>query len=145
MSAEMSGVRGNGTEMQNFRNLQVWHRAHNLTLHSYKSTVSFPKGELFGLVSQIRRASASIGANIAEGCGRQGNPELVRFLQIGMGSASELEYHFLLARDLGFLRPEEHRKLEREVDELKRMLSSLINSLRGRKNAGPEGTEKLTN
>ena len=136
--------------MQDFRNLQVWGRAHNLTLHSYDVTTPSPKGmfpqdELFGLISQIRRASSSIGANIAEGCGRDGNAELVRFLQIGMGSANELEYHFLLARDLGYLRADEYRKLNSEVCEVKRMLSSLINSLRVCKMPRNSGTDKLTN
>ena len=131
--------------MQNFRNLQVWSRAHSLTLHSYRATITFPKGELFGLVSQIRRASASIGANIAEGCGRDGNPELVRFLQIAMGSANELEYHFLLGHDLGFFRVGEYRKLNSEVCEVKRMLSSLISSLRVKKSPRTVETDKLTN
>src|SRR6476469_4916796 len=97
--------------MQNFRNLDVWRYSHALTLHSYRTTAmpNFPKSELFGLVSQIRRAAASIGANIAEGCGRYGNPELARFLQIAMGSASELEYHFLLAKDLEMLAEAEYK------------------------------------
>jgi four helix bundle protein len=86
--------------------------------------------ERFGLVSQARRAAASIGANIAEGCGRRGDAELSRFLQIAMGSASELEYHLLLARDLDFLREVEYESLQYEVAEVKKMLSSFINSLR---------------
>ena len=115
--------------MQNFRNLDVGTYAHGLTLHSYRATAGFPKAELFGLVSQIRRAAASIGANIAEGCGRYGNPELVRFLQIAMGSASELEYHFLLAKDLGMLTEAEYRRLNAETIRVKKMLSGLINGL----------------
>ncbi len=87
--------------MKNFRDLQVWQKAHSLTLNSYKATAQFPREELYGLVSQIRFCSASIAANIAEGCGRRGNGEFHRFLQIATGSASELEYHFLLSRDLG--------------------------------------------
>lgn len=83
--------------MQDFRNLKVWGKAHTVTLHVYRRTSTFPKHEMFGLTSQMRRAAASIGANIAEGCGREGNAELCRFMQIGMGSASELEYHLLLA------------------------------------------------
>jgi len=97
--------------MKDFRNLQVWERAHQLTLTVYKMTANFPAEERFGLTSQIRRCSASIGANIAEGCGKRGNGEFQRFLQIASGSASELDYHLLLARDLGFLRDEEYRKL----------------------------------
>jgi len=86
--------------MKDFRELKVWGKAHEMTLACYKFTADFPKGELFGLTSQIRRCGASIPANIAEGCGRLGNTELHRFLQIACGSASELEYHFLLAEIL---------------------------------------------
>lgn len=78
--------------MRDFRELKVWQKSHQLTLAIYKATVKFPKDEMYGLTSQIRRASASIAANIAEGCGRNGEAELGRFLQIAMGSASELEY-----------------------------------------------------
>lgn len=89
--------------MRDFREIKVWHKAHGLTLDIYRSTAIFPREELYGLTSQLRRASSSIPANIAEGCGRGGNAELARFLQIGMGSASELEYHILLAHDLTYL------------------------------------------
>jgi four helix bundle protein len=81
--------------MKDFRDLKVWGKAHELALSCYSATSPFPKQEMFGLTSQIRRASSSIPANIAEGCGRRGNGELHRFLQIAMGSASELEYHLL--------------------------------------------------
>jgi four helix bundle protein len=120
--------------MQNFRNLDVWRYSHALTLHSYRATArpTFPKSELFGLVSQIRRAAASVGANIAEGCGRYGNPELARFLQIAMGSASELEYHFLLAKDLGMLAESEYKLLNDEATRVKKMLSAFINGLNTR-------------
>ncbi|HEY7404562.1 MAG TPA: four helix bundle protein [Candidatus Angelobacter sp.] len=89
--------------MKDFRELKVWEKAHRLTLLAYKLTEGFPRHELFGLASQVRRCSSSIPANIAEGCGRLGNSEFHRFLQIACGSISELEYHFLLSRDLGFL------------------------------------------
>ena len=89
--------------MQSFRNLKVWEKAHALTLDIYRASESFPRSEIYGLTSQLRRSSASIGANIAEGCGRRGDLELGRFVQIAMGSASEVEYHLLLARDLAFL------------------------------------------
>jgi four helix bundle protein len=115
--------------MQNFRNLDVWGKAHKLTIDVYRATAMFPKSELYGLTSQMRRASASIGANIAEGCGRRGNTELGRFLHIAMGSASELEYQLLLARDLQMLSDPEHRRLDVLVTELKRMLSRLIKSM----------------
>jgi len=108
--------------MQDFRSLQVWGKGHQLTLAVYKATAraSFPKEELYGLPSQIRRASASIPANIAEGGGRSGKAELGRFLQVSMGSASELEYHPLLAHDLGFLRDREYEQLRSQAVEVKR-------------------------
>jgi four helix bundle protein len=111
--------------MKDFRDLKVWGKAHSLTLACYQATESFPKQETFGLVSQIRRSASSIAANIAEGCGRRGNGELHRFLQVAAGSASELEYHLLLARDLNFLNVAHHENLQAQVEEVKRMLSSL--------------------
>ncbi len=116
--------------MQNFKSLKVWEKSHELTLAVYKATANFPKDELYGLTSQIRRACASIPANIAEGCGRTGKAELARFLQVAMGSASKLEYHLLLAHDLGLLRDGEYKLLENQAVELKRMLSSFISKLR---------------
>jgi len=101
-----------------------------LTLDIYRYSKAFPRDEVYGLTSQTRRSSASIGANIAEGCCRKGDSELGRFLQIAMGSASELEYHLLLARDLDFLNSPDYQRLELEVVEVKRMLSSLIRKLR---------------
>jgi len=94
--------------MKDFRDLKVWEKAHALVLECYEATKPFPREEIFGLVSQIRRAAASIPANIAEGCGRRGNAELHRFLQMAMGSANEVEYHLLLSKDLGYLKPENH-------------------------------------
>jgi len=87
-------------------------------LAGYRKTARFPREEIYGLTSQIRRCSASIAANIAEGCGKRGNNEFQRFLRIATGSASELEYHFLLAKDLGFLADEEYRQLVRSVVEV---------------------------
>jgi four helix bundle protein len=83
--------------MQDFRDLRVWVLAHEVTLAVYRITAAFPREELFGLTSQIRRSAASIPANLAEGCGRNGNAEFARFCSIAMGSASELDYHLLLA------------------------------------------------
>ena len=112
--------------MKDFRDLKVWHKAHHVALACYTLTRSFPRDEIFGLVSQIRRCGASIAANIAEGCGRRGNAELHRFLQIAMGSASELEYHLLLSKDLSYLKDDMHNKMQAQVEEVKRMLASLI-------------------
>src|SRR3990172_10259541 len=97
--------------MRDFRELQVWEKSHQLALAVYKLTVTFPKDELYGLTSQIRRACVSIAANIAEGCGRSGDAEFARFLQISMGSASELEYHLLLAHDLDLLNSSSYERL----------------------------------
>jgi len=116
--------------MRDFRKLKVWQKAHQLTLGAYKATATFPKIEIYGITSQIRRSAVSIPANIAEGCGRNGDTEFARFLQIAMGSASELEYHLLLARDLSLLKSPEHEKLANEVIDVKRMLTSFIQKLR---------------
>jgi len=117
-------------DMKDFRSLDVWKKSHELVLAIYRVTAAFPKNELYGLISQIRRAAASIPANIAEGCGRTGDAELARFLTIAMGSASELEYHLLLSRDLNFLTVDTHETLTTQTVEIKRMLTSLIQKLR---------------
>lgn len=112
--------------MKDFKTLNVWQKAHSLTLRLYRITATeFPKHELFGLTSQVRRCVSSIGANIAEGCGRTGNAELHRFLQMASGSTNELEYHLLLARDLVYISTDTHAELDGELCELKRMLVAL--------------------
>jgi four helix bundle protein len=117
-------------KVQDFRNLQVWDKAHKLTMEIYGNTSCFPKDELFGLRSQMRRAASSMGANIAEGCGRVGDAELVRFLVIATGSASELEYHLRLARDLGFVPPVIYSDLDMRTREVKRRLAPFVQNLR---------------
>jgi four helix bundle protein len=112
--------------MQDFHSLKVWEKAHQLTLDVYRTTVTFPREELYALTSQLRRASSSIPANIAEGCGRGGNAEFKQFLQIAMGSASELEYHLLLARDLNYLKAVDFQRLTDSAIEVKKMLAALI-------------------
>jgi four helix bundle protein len=116
--------------MKDFRDLKVWQKSHQLTLTIYGLTKTFPSDELYGLTSQMRRCCASIPANIAEGCGRSGDIELGRFLQIAMGSACELEYHTLLAHDLGFIDAARHKPLTQKVIEVKCMLASLIQKLK---------------
>jgi four helix bundle protein len=106
--------------MQSFRNLRVWEKSHRLTLDIYASSKDFPKDEMFGLTSQMRRASASIGMNIAEGCCRKGDAEMVRFLQIAIGSASELEYQLLLVHDLKYLQDPAYERLTIQVVEVKK-------------------------
>jgi four helix bundle protein len=116
--------------VQDFHQLKVWQKAHAVTLAVYKATGCFPKEELYGLTSQMRRAAVSIPSNIAEGCGRDSQPQFANFLQIAFGSASELEYQLLLACDLGLLNPPGYAALNIEVVEAKRMLASLIQKVR---------------
>jgi four helix bundle protein len=116
--------------MQDFHNLVVWQKAHAWVLHVYKLTKQFPDDERFGLTSQLRRAAASIPANLAEACGRGGKLEFSRFVQIAMGSAAEAEYHVLLAKDLGYLKPEDYDAVGGAIVEVKRMLASLLKSAR---------------
>ena len=122
--------------MKNFRDLKVWEKAHLLTLDSYGVTNAFPRQELFGLTSRIRRAAASIAANIAEGCEKRGNGEFQRYLNIAAGSASELEYHFLLARDLQMLDEASYSRLAAGVIEVKGMLAALVRKIDAERIAG---------
>ena len=112
--------------MKDFKDLRVWEKAHSMTIGVYKATKEFPREELFGITSQMRRAASSIGANIAEGTGRRSDGELTRYLHIARGSAAELEYHLLLARDLDLLSIAKFDSLRRQVDEVQRMLTYLI-------------------
>jgi four helix bundle protein len=116
--------------MKDFRQLKVWQKSHQLTLAVYKLTASFPREETYGLSAQIRRASSSISANLAEGCGRNGDAELARYCSIASGSASELEYHLLLARDLKLIKADDYVPLAESVIELKRMLAAWFQKLK---------------
>lgn len=116
--------------MRDFHRLKVWARAHRLALHVYRATHAFPKDEMYGLTSQMRRSASSICANIAEGCGRSKHPDFARFLDIAMGSASELEYHILLSTDLELLPRPAFGTLNAAVVEVKRMLAGLLRKLR---------------
>ena len=115
--------------MKDFQKLKVWEKAHHLTLTLYKETKSFPREELFGLTRQIRRASSSIPANLAEGCGRDSDKELARFIQIAQGSAYELEYHLLLSYELGYLTKPIYFNLKNQTLEIQKMLRSFRNKL----------------
>lgn len=112
--------------MKDFKELRVWSKAHELTMLVYKLTRAFPRDEVYGLTSQVRRSAASIGANIAEGCGRHSDGEMARFLQIARGSASETEYHLLLAKDLGFIQVADFQIAEQAVVVVQRMLTALV-------------------
>lgn len=116
--------------MQDFKKLDVWQKSHRLALAVYRATADFPSNERYGLTSQAQRAAVSIPAKIAEGCGREGKAEFTRFLQIAIGSATELEYLLLLARDLNFLNDSDHTRLNDQVSAVRKMLVSLIKKLR---------------
>ncbi len=115
--------------MKNFRDLLVWQKAHQLVLAVYRLTASFPRDELYGLTTQLRRSAASVAANLAEGCGRTGDAELARFCSIAMGSASELDYHLLLAHDLHLIPADDYAVLAEQTSEVKRMLTGFLQKL----------------
>ena len=109
--------------MQDFRNLMVWQKAHKLALNTYAASAILNQPRYFTLRDQLTRAAVSVPANLAEGCGRTGDRDLRRFVRIALGSASELEYHLLLARDLAILPAQEYEQLTAAVVEVKRMLT----------------------
>jgi four helix bundle protein len=108
--------------MQDFTQLKVWQKAHNFTVNLYKITAKFPSEEKFGLTNQIRRASVSIESNLAEGCGRNGDKEFSRFIDIAQGSAYEVRCQLFIARDLGFLSIDSFELLLDKIDEISRMM-----------------------
>jgi four helix bundle protein len=118
-----------GCGVKDFRELKIWQKAHELTLAVYQVTASFPREELYGLTAQMRRAGTSIAANLAEGCGRNGDAEFSRFCWIAMGSASELQYFLLLARDLHLLPGGDYDRLAEKTTEVKRMLAGFLEKL----------------
>jgi four helix bundle protein len=116
--------------VKDFRKLKVWRKAHELTLLVYRATAGFPREKTYGLSSQLRRSCASVAANLAEGCGRNGDAEFARFCSIALGSASELEHHLLLATDLKLVEREDYEGLSQRATELKRMLTALLQKLK---------------
>jgi four helix bundle protein len=115
--------------LANYRDLKVWAQAHELSIAIYKATAAFPKDEQYGLTSQIRRSCTSIPANVAEGYGRGSDAELARYLRIAMGSATELDYHLLLARDINILDISSYDRLVHQLDDVRRMLTAFIQRL----------------
>jgi four helix bundle protein len=111
--------------MKNFRELKVWEKAHRIVIDVYKLTTDFPNHEQYGLVSQLRRAAVSIPANIAEGCGRNSQKELRRFLEMALGSANEVEYLFYLSQELGYTESKVIDSMIDQIVEVKRMLTGL--------------------
>jgi four helix bundle protein len=116
--------------MANFRKLNVWCEAHALAIDVYRVTRTFPSEERYGLTAQMRRSAASIPANLAEGCGRQADKELRRFVRISLGSANELEYHLLLARDIGLLDSATFLGLSRHALRVQGMLATFERTLK---------------
>ncbi len=116
--------------MRNYEELTVWQKAHRMVLEVYRVTKDFPDDERFGLVSQLRRSAASIPANIAEGCGRNGDRDFTRFLSIAAGSASETQYHLFLAHDLKLIKQKEYMELDRQIKEIKQMLHGFMKKLK---------------
>ena len=119
-----------GAYLRDFKELMVWRKAHELVLDIYRHRREFPADERFGLTTHLRKTATSIGSNIAEGCGRDSDPELARFLSMAAGSASEAEYQLRLAHDLGYVPHEAHEHLDIQVNEVKRMLNTFIQKLR---------------
>ena len=115
--------------MKDFRTLNVWQKSHKLAVLIYQKTKKFPKEEVYGITSQLRRAIVSIPTNLAEGCGRGSDKDFAKFAQIAIGSASECEYLILLSNELGFVDKNDSDELIEKVCEIKRMLTSLIKNL----------------
>ena len=124
---------GKSCSMGNYRQLEVWQRAQRFALTIYRSTEAFPMRERYDLASQMRRAAVSVASNIAEGCGRQGDRELARFLRIARGSVHEVECQLMLAGELEYLKQETCAELERSTAELSKMLNALIRGFPARK------------
>lgn len=120
--------------MRNYRDIQVWQRSHQITLDIYNLTSGFPSSELYALTSQMKRSAYSIPMNIAEGCGKSSEADFVRFLEIASGSASELDYQLILARDLKYMDQNEYEKIKNELTEIRKMLTAFIKQVRNRNN-----------
>ena len=118
--------------MTSHKDLKVWQKGIELVKSIYEITQLFPSNEQFGLVSQMRRAAVSIPSNIAEGCGRNSDKELIHFLYIALGSASELETQIIISQELSFLQPEKSEQMQSLIFEIIKMISSLIKSIRTR-------------
>ena len=129
--------------MSDYKKLKVWEDAHKFTVDIYYITQKFPNNEKYGLTSQIRRSSSSIPTNIVEGCGQLDNGNLIRFLGIAKGSAFEIEYQLLLAKDLNYITNEEYKLLLAKIQSIIRRLTNLIKSLKS-KNQKPKTSFKLT-
>lgn len=115
-----------------FKQIKVWEKAHQLTLDIYRITMSFPQYEVYGITSQLRRASSSIPANIAEGYSRGSTKQYINFLNISNGSLSETTYFLILAHDLGYIDSNKYKVLEQQCDEIGKMINATIKTLKSR-------------
>jgi len=119
--------------MSDYKKLKVWEDAHQFTIDIYNITQKFPNNEQYGLTSQIRRSASSIPTNIVEGCGQLDNGNLIRFLGIAKGSAFEVEYQLLLAKDLKYINEKDYDELNEKIQKMISMLTNLIKSLRSKR------------
>jgi four helix bundle protein len=119
-------------DIKSYHELDVWKHAHELTLLVFKITETFPRSDLYGIVSQVRRSSSAVAANIAEGFGRGTTNEFLRGLQIARGEWEETRYFMLLSRDLGKISPEEFARIDGNCDTVGRLMNGLVRSLRAR-------------
>src|SRR5258708_39778474 len=132
--------------MQESRHLRLWQKSPALVLRIYAATMTLPEHERYGITSEMRRAAASVPANIAEGCARAGRAEFCQFLYISAGSASELEYFLLLARDLRLFTDKQHAALHASLYEIRRMLTGLIQQVDPRRfSPNPVKTKSASN
>lgn len=115
--------------MANFKELLVWQRSIDFVTEIYRTVEAFPKDEIYGLISQIRRAAVSISSNIAEGNSRRSKPDYLQFLKIARGSCAEVETQLIISKNLGFLNEDDYLKLNQQIIEISKMLNGLINSL----------------
>lgn len=116
--------------MKDFKNLKVWQKGIKLVVDIYKTSKKFPKEELYGLTSLMRRSAISVPSNIAEGCGRNSDKDFNRFLEISLGSSFELETQIIIAHELEFLTKEEFFDLSDKVQEEQKMITGLQKSLK---------------
>lgn len=127
--------------IQNYKELDVWQKAVALTTELYRPTSHFPDTDRYGLTSQIRRATTSVAANIAQGWGRGSRGEYIQFLTVARGSLMELETHLIVACNLQFIKPDEFGSLSKPVNDIEKMLNRLITVLRTTRKPGL-GTRK---
>jgi four helix bundle protein len=121
-----------GTKIQNFTDLNTWKEAHKLVLEIYKITKTFPKSEIYGLTSQMRRCAVSITSNIAEGFSRRGKKEKIQFYYMAKGSLTELHNQLIVSKDVGYITNSRYGKIVEFVDMVGRLLTGLIRSVQGK-------------